>query len=119
MACSSPSAKRRTTMRGSPSSRSSRTRKSLIGDNVENEPAGLVRHDLPPVLAAGCADRRVDDAEILGAVGIGQDDEPSLVMIDRVIVLGLARRDEARAAPGIGGVDQADLGGLVVVHAEQ
>ena len=93
--------------------------KVLIGDDVENEPSGLVRLDLPPMLAAGCADRRLDDAIILGAVGIGQDDQPSLMMIDRVIVLGLARRNEARGRQGIGGIDQADLGRLMIVHAEQ
>ena len=41
------------------------------------------------------------------------------MMIDRVIVLGLARRNEARGRCGIGGIDQADLGRLMIVHAEQ
>ncbi len=67
----------------------------------------------------GVVDRRLDDAVVLGAAGIGQDDQPSVVMIDRIIVLGLARRDETWRRGGIGGVDQADLGRLVVVHAEQ
>src|SRR5512145_2067045 len=40
-------------------------------------------------------------------------------MIDRIIVLGLARRDQPRWRRRIGGVDQADLGGFVVVNAEQ
>ena len=70
--------------------------KVLVGDDVEDQPPGLVRLDLPPMLAARRIDRRLDDSIILGAAGIGQDDQPSLVMIDRVIVLGLARRDEAR-----------------------
>ena len=42
--------------------------KVLVGDDVENEPPGLVRLDLPPMLAAGCVDRRFDDAIILGAI---------------------------------------------------
>ena len=42
--------------------------KVLIGDDIENQPPGLVRLDLPPMLAAGCADRRLDDAIILGAI---------------------------------------------------
>ena len=73
--------------------------KVLIGDDVENQPPGLVRLDLPPMLAAGRFDRRLDDAVILGAAGIGQDDQPPVVMIDRVIVLGLARRRRDAAAP--------------------
>ena len=70
--------------------------KVLVGDDVENEPAGLMRLDLPPVLAAGIVGRRLDDAVVLGAAGIGQDDQAAVVMIDGIVVLGLARRDEAR-----------------------
>ena len=79
--------------------------KVLIGDDVENQPAGLVRLDLPPMLAARRIDRRLDDSIILGAAGIGQDDQPPVVMIDRVIVLRLARRNEARRRGGLGGID--------------
>ncbi len=93
--------------------------KVFIGDDVEYQPAGLMRLDLPPMLAARRIDRRLDDSIILGAAGIGQDDQPPVVMIDRVIVLGLARRNEARRRQRIGGIDQADLGRLVIVHAEQ
>ena len=93
--------------------------KVLIGDDVENQPSRLMRLDLPPMLAARRIDRRLNDPIILGAVGVGQDDQPSLMMIDRVIVLGLARRYEARRRQRIGGIDQADLGRLVIVHAKQ
>ncbi len=93
--------------------------KVLVGDDIENEPPGPVRLDLAPMLAAGCRDRRFDDAVVLGASGIGEDDEAAVVMVDGVVVLGFARRDETGRGARIGGVDQADLGGLMVVHAEQ
>ena len=93
--------------------------KILVGDDIENEPARPVRLDFAPMLAARTVGRRLDDAVILGAPGIGQDDEAPVVMIDRVIVLGLARRDETRSGGRIGGIDQADLGRLMVVDAEQ
>ena len=91
----------------------------LEGDDVEDQPPGPVRLDLAPVLAARVVGRRLDDAEILGAAGIGQDDQPAFMMVDRIFVLGLARRYETRRRVRIGRIDQADLGGLVVVHAEQ
>ena len=79
----------------------------------------LVRFDLRPVLAAGTVDRGFNDAVVLGAAGVGQDDELSIVVIDRIVVLRLARRDQAGRGRGIGGVDQADLGSLVVMDAKQ
>ena len=80
---------------------------------------GLVRLDLAPMLAAWGRDRRFDYAVILGASGIGEDDEASLVVIDAVIMLAFAGRDEAGRGARIGRIDQADLGGFVVVDAEQ
>ena len=94
-------------------------KKVLIGDGIENQPSRLMRLDLPPMLAPWRIGRSLDDAIILGAVGIRQDDQPPLMVIGRVIVLGLARRDEARRRARIGGIDQADLGRLMIVHAEQ
>jgi hypothetical protein len=41
------------------------------------------------------------------------------MMVDGVVMLRLPCRHEARGRRRIGGVDQADLGGLVVMHAEQ
>ena len=70
--------------------------KILEGHDVENEPARLVRLDLLPVLAAGIVGRGLDDAVVLGAAGIGQDDQAAVMMIDRIVVLGLARRHETR-----------------------
>ncbi len=41
------------------------------------------------------------------------------MVLDGIIVLRLARADEPRRLRGIGGVNQADFGSLVVVNAEQ
>ena len=70
--------------------------KVLIGDDVENEPSRPVRLDLAPMLGARAFSRRLDDAVVLRAAGIGEDDEPPVMMIDRVVVLGRARRDQTR-----------------------
>ncbi len=70
--------------------------KILIGDDVEDEPARTVRLDLAPVLRRRIVGGRLDDAVILRAAGIGEDDQAPVMMIHRVVVLGLARRDEAR-----------------------
>jgi hypothetical protein len=78
-----------------------------------------LRLDLAPMLAARRRDRRLDYAVILGAFGIGEDDEAPLVVIDAVVVLAFAGRNEAGSGARIGRVDQADLGGFVVVNAEQ
>ena len=93
--------------------------KILESDHIEDEPAGPMRLDLAPMLAARGRNRRLDNAVILGASGIGEDDEASLVVFDAVIVLGLAGRDEAGRGARIGRIDEADLGGFVVVDAEQ
>ena len=65
--------------------------KILIGDDVENEPPRPVWLDLAPVLAARIVGRRFDDAVVLGAVGIGEDNEAAIVMVDRIVVFGFAR----------------------------
>src|SRR4029450_5136432 len=90
----------------------------LEGGYVENETARPVRLHLPPVLAAGTVNRRLDDAVVLRAVGVGQNDEAAVVMIDGIVVLRLACRYEGGGGRGIGGIDQADLCRLVIVHAE-
>ena len=68
----------------------------LEGDDLENEAAGPMRLDLAPMLAAGSLDRCFDDAVVLRAIRIGEDDQPVAMMLDRIVMLGLARADEAR-----------------------
>ena len=68
----------------------------LEHQHVDEQPALTVRLDLAPVLAAGRADRRLDDAEILSAAGIRRDDQVITVMLDAVFVARLARRDQHR-----------------------
>src|SRR5215831_5831587 len=112
MACSSPLSTRRTTMLEP-------HQEILEGDDIENEPARPVRLDLAPILAARTGDRRLDDAVILRAIRIGEDDEAPILMVDGVIVLRLPSGHKARRSRRLGGVDQAHFGGLVIVHAEQ
>jgi hypothetical protein len=76
-----------------------------------------VRHEIHPVLGARRFGRRSDDLEVLGATGIGADVEKPFALIDLVFALGFAGRDEARLATALR-IDQADLGGLVVVGVD-
>ncbi len=68
----------------------------LEGDDLENETAGTMRLDLAPMLAAWGLDRRFDDAVVLGAIRIGEDDQPVVVMLDGIVMLRFACADETR-----------------------
>ncbi len=87
--------------------------------DIEDQPAracaGRSRASWPWLGAATGASH---DAEVLRAVRVGRDDEPVAVVLDRVLVAVLARRDETRGAFGRVGVDQVDLGRLVVVGVD-
>ena len=91
----------------------------LESHDLENEAPRTMGLDLPPMLATRIVRRGFDDAVVLGAGGIGQDDQAAVVVVDRIIVLGFARRDETRRCRWIFCIDQAHLGGLVIVNAEQ
>ena len=91
----------------------------FVGDHIEDQPARPMRLDLAPGLASGILDRRLDDAVVLGAAGIGEDDEIVALMVHGIVVLLLARGDQARRRKRIVCVNQADLGSLMVVHAEE
>ena len=45
---------------------------------------------------AGGRHRRLDDAEVFRTVGVGRDDQPVAVMLDRILVADVARLDDAR-----------------------
>ena len=91
----------------------------LEGDDLEDEPAGPMRLDLAPMLAAWVLHRRFDDAVVLGAIRIGEDDQPVAVMLDGIVVLGFARADETWRSRWVLRVDQPDLGRLMVGGVEQ
>ena len=65
----------------------------LVGDDIEDEAARPMRLDLAPVLLAWRIYRRLEDAVILRAAGIGEDNETAVAMIHGVVVLRLTRRD--------------------------
>ena len=77
----------------------------LKGHDLENETAGTMWLDFPPMLAARGLDRSLDDAVVLGAIRIGEDDQPIAVMLDGIVVLGFARADETRRSRGLLRVD--------------
>ena len=91
----------------------------LEGHDLENETAGPMRLDLAPMLAAWGLPRRFDDAVVLGAIRIGEDDQPVAVMLDGIIVIGFARADETWRSRWVLRVDQPDLGRLMIGGVEQ
>src|SRR5262245_25660932 len=91
----------------------------LEGHDLKDETAWAMRLDLAPMLATRIARRGFDDAVVFGAIRIGEDDQPVAVMLDGIIVLGLERTDEAWRRRWIFSIDQAYLGGLMIVRAEQ
>ena len=99
----------RTTMRGRPSSRSSRTRWSLKHDHRQDQPA---RFDAAPVSCQLARDRiarrRRHDLEVLGAVGIGQDEEDVAAFLQIILQAGLARPDQLGVGERIAGARSGD-----------
>ena len=89
-----------------------------IEDGVEHQAARAVRNELLPIRHAGGGDRRLDDAEVLGAVRVGGDDQLVAVMLDRILVADLARLDDARLGERRVGVDEARLARLMVVRID-
>ena len=80
-----------------------------------------VRDQVAPVGAFRRGERRGDDLEIDGAVGIGEDEQLVAAVGERILHAALALCDEARRRVGMGKIDQPLLRGFVVAardHAE-
>lgn len=82
-----------------------------------------MRHEVAPILSAGCRQRRPGDLEVLRTVGIGADDQgrPAVevrMMFDFILDAGLARRDKGRQHVRRGEIEEPDLGRLVVVRRD-
>ena len=89
--------------------------------DIENIDAVAIRDQVAPVRALGRGERRGNDLEVDGAVGIGEDEQLVAAVGERILHAVLARRDQARRRLGIGEIDQPLLGGLVIAagdHAE-
>jgi len=87
--------------------------------DLEDETAGLVRHDLLPIVFARFLHRRFDDAKILSTIRVGGDDEAAGVVLYGVLVPLAPRRDEARRRRRDIGIYEVDFAGVVVVDVDQ
>jgi len=76
-----------------------------------------VRDEIDPVLGIRAGDGRGDDLEVFGAVGVGEDVEGAVALLDVVFAVGEAGRDQARGAAVLR-VDDPELGRLVVVRVD-
>ena len=89
--------------------------------DIEHIDALAMRDQVAPVGALGRGERRGDDLEVDGAIGIGENEQLVAAVGERILHAFLARRDQARRRVGIGQIDQPLLGGFVVAagdHAE-
>jgi hypothetical protein len=93
-----------------------------VGEHRERQDvdAGPVRNEIAPMRPAGARERRDRDLEILGAVGVGVDEQHRLaaiggMMIDIVEQRSLARRHQHGQRVGGAQIDQAGFRCLVVV----
>ena len=71
----------------------------LEGEKRKDQPAGLVRDEFLPVRARRVGDRRRHDLEVLGAVGIGEDEEDVAAFLQVVLQPGLPWPPPASAPP--------------------
>ena len=88
---------------------------------IDDVDAGTIGDQVAPVLPLGRSERRGDDLEVDGVVGIGEDEELVAAIGERILHALLARCDETRRRFGVGEIDQPLLGGFVVAagdHAE-
>ena len=69
--------------------------------------------------AAWRPERRLDDFEVLGPAGVGEDDEPVAVMGDVVLDARLACGDEDRCVRGAACIGEPHLAGDVIVRVDQ
>ena len=79
-----------------------------------------MRNEIAPVGPTGRGERRPDDLEILGTVGIGADDQGRAaveggMVLDLVLDAGLARGNERRLGRGCGKIDQPRFRRLVIM----
>ncbi len=90
-----------------------------VEDGIEHKASGPVRNDFAPVCHARIGDGRLDDAEILGALRVGRDDQPVAVVLDRILMADLARLDDARRHERRVGIDEVRFARLVVVRVDE
>ena len=86
--------------------------------DIEDIDARAMRDQVAPVGALRRGERRGDDLEVDGAVGIGEDEQLVAAVGERILHAFLARRDQARRRFGIGEIDQPLLGGFVVAAGD-
>ena len=77
-----------------------------------------MRDEVDPVLASRRRDRRLRDPEVLGAAGVGEDDQPVAVVRDVVLGHRVALRDQDRRGVGPRRVDEPHLARHVVVGVD-
>ena len=89
-----------------------------IDRHAGDHAALLVRHDVDPVRHAGRGQRRAHDLVILGAVGVGADEELVAAMRERVAqILGAGLHAEGRSGR-VAEVEQMALGGGMVADPD-
>jgi len=89
--------------------------------HVDDVDTGAVGYEIAPVLPRGRVQRRGDDLEVDGVVGIGQDEQLIAVIRDGILHAVFALRNKTRLGVRRAQIDQALFGRLMVAardHAE-
>ncbi len=86
--------------------------------DIHDIDAGAMRDQVAPARAPGRCQRRGDDLEVDGAVGVGENEQFIAAVGDRILHALLARRDKARWRIGIAKIDQPLLRGFVVAAGD-
>ena len=90
----------------------------LEAEHRQDQPAGLVRHQLLPVGPYRIFHRRGHDLEVLGAVGIGEDEEDVAAFFQIILQADLARRHQRRLGQRLAGAEKPVFRCLMVVDAD-
>ena len=74
---------------------------------------------VPPVLTSGRGGRRLDQLEVLGAVGVRDDEEALAVVLDLVLDVLLAGGQQPEPTERVAGLEEPHLGGDLAVQREE
>ncbi len=90
-----------------------------VANGLENKTAGPMRFEIGPIRGIRGVDRCADNAKVFRATEVCCDDKLVAVVLDVVLVPGLACGDQPWGLFRRVGIDQADLARLVIMGVDE